>query len=37
MFIKLIKLNIYFPDYKEQVSEKATCMQHFSPRVSRVE
>lgn len=29
MFIKLIKLNIYFPDPKEQVSEKVICMQHF--------
>lgn len=29
MFVKVIKLKIYFSDSKEQVSKKATWMQHF--------
>lgn len=29
MFVKMIKLKIYFSDSKEQVSKKATWMQHF--------
>lgn len=29
MFVKMIKLKIYFADSKEQVSKKATWMQHF--------